>query len=32
MLDALKGLSERDGSPVSHHIRMAIKAYLSRNK
>ncbi len=32
MLDALKGLSERDGSPVSHHIRMAIKSYLSRNK
>jgi len=30
MLEALKDLSERDGAPVSHHIRVAIKAYLSR--
>jgi len=27
-LDALKSVSERDGSPVSHHIRQAIRAYL----
>jgi len=32
MLDALRSLSERDGSSVSHHIRAAIKSYLSRNK
>lgn len=32
MLDALKHLSETDGDPVSHHIRTAIKAYLSRKR
>lgn len=30
MLEALKALSDKDGSPVSHHIRLAIKAYLAR--
>lgn len=30
MLEGLKALSERDGAPVSHHIRAAIKAYLAR--
>jgi hypothetical protein len=30
MLESLKALSERDGAPVSHHIRLAIKAYLSK--
>lgn len=32
MLEALKDLSEVDGDPVSHHIRTAIKAYLSRRR
>lgn len=32
MLEALKDLSEIDGDPVSHHIRTAIKAYLSRRR
>jgi len=30
MLEGLKALSERDGAPVSHHIRVAIRAYLTR--
>lgn len=30
MLDGLKVLSEHDGAPVSHHIRLAIKAYLAK--
>lgn len=30
MVDRLKAVSEEDGAPVSHHIRLAIKAYLSR--
>lgn len=30
MLESLKELSERDGAPVSHHIRLAIKAYLGK--
>lgn len=30
MLEGLKTLSERDGAPVSHHIRVAIRAYLTR--
>lgn len=30
MLESLKALSERDGSPVSHHIRVAIKSYLAK--
>lgn len=30
MLEDLRLLSERDGAPVSHHIRLAIKAYLAR--
>lgn len=32
MLEDLKDLSEVDGDPVSHHIRTAIKAYLSRRR
>lgn len=32
MIEALKDLSEIDGEPVSHHIRAAIKAYLSRTR
>lgn len=32
MIDALKDLSETDGEPVSHHIRAALKAYLSRRR
>lgn len=32
MLQDLKDLSEVDGDPVSHHIRTAIKAYLSRRR
>lgn len=30
MLDGLKALSEHDGAPVSHHIRLAIKGYLAK--
>lgn len=32
MLEDLKDLSEVDGDPVSHHIRTAIKVYLSRRR
>lgn len=32
MLESLKELSELDGDPVSHHIRAAIKAYLSKRR
>lgn len=27
-LEALKAISDRDGAPVSHHIRQAIRLYL----
>lgn len=32
MVEALKALSDADGAPVSHHIRLAIKAYLERRR
>ena len=32
MLEALKGMSELDGASVSHHIRVAIKAYLAKSR
>lgn len=32
MIEGLKDLSDADGAPVSHHIRLAIKAYLERRR
>lgn len=32
MVEGLKSLSDVDGAPVSHHIRMAILAYLDKRR
>ena len=32
MLEELKRCSEQDGAPVSHHLRLAIRAYLNKRR
>lgn len=32
MLEELKSRSELDGAPVSHHIRLAVRAYLDKKR